>query len=97
MPVTPRDPIAASSTPRDRDNWDESQTNEAGVTVGVGEAIGEVVGVVVGLGVELLEQPVSPIKPRAINARPNLLFILLPKSPNNHPSQNLTKPTLYST
>lgn len=61
VPVTPRDPIAAPSTPRMIESWDESQTKDAGVTVGVGVTLGVTVGVGVGvgLGLVLLPQPVN--------------------------------------
>lgn len=57
IPVTPRDPMAAPSTPRIIESWDESQTNDAGVTVGVGVTLGVTVGV--GVGFELLPHPVN--------------------------------------
>ena len=59
VPVTPRDPIAAPSTPRMIESWDEPQTKDAGVTVGVGVTLGVTVGVGVGVGFELLPHPVN--------------------------------------
>ncbi len=57
IPVTPREPIAAPSTPSWITNWEEVHVKTAGVAVTVGDGVG--VGEAGGVVFALLPHPVN--------------------------------------